>query len=87
MRLHFLNKNFNNVCKKCFFRLCIAAVVGLKYIIQRLISESNNKEQDIPKRSSFLWSLAKLSLILGYIYICDRTEIFQKQEKYVKKAE
>ena len=31
---------------------------------------------------SVLWSLAKLSLILGYFYVCDRTNYLLKENKY-----
>ena len=30
---------------------------------------------------TFLWAMTKLGMILGFIYICDRTNVFPKHSK------
>ena len=31
----------------------------------------------------FLWSMTKLGVIIAYFYICDRTNFFMKENKWV----
>jgi hypothetical protein len=43
-----------------------------------------NDESKIARPSlyfTFLWAVTKIGIILGFIYICDRTNIFAKHTK------
>ena len=65
-------------------RIFITCVVWIMYHVQRLKKRQEkfvDGEMSFTKILDFLFLISKLGLILGYIYLCDRTDLFPKESK------
>lgn len=72
----------------------IAVFMGLQAIFQRIKNKTAQKYQPLPDTDSYpppsninnystvFNALTKLSLIMAYFFICDRTNFFMKENKY-----
>ncbi|KAK4300437.1 hypothetical protein Pmani_027363 [Petrolisthes manimaculis] len=46
------------------------------------INTTPKKKTKQPSYSDVMWALGKLALIMGYFFLCDRTNLFMKENKY-----
>lgn len=71
--------------------VCTASCMGLYRFLVKLrgleyqrVPESEIEVLHSPGKNYFMlfWSLTKMSLIMGYFFVCDRTNFFMKENKY-----
>eukprot|EP00062_Callorhinchus_milii_P022902 gi/632981175/ref/XP_007907446.1/ PREDICTED: CAS1 domain-containing protein 1 [Callorhinchus milii] len=83
----------------CFFGICIIGCMGVMLFYHnerksKPITDVESGEEKKPAKASpshsnpekLLWALSKLGLIMAYFYLCDRANLFMKEQKYYTHA-
>ena len=62
-------------------RVLVAALICFKWTLAKLLKWDDPSDDGKRRSVKLLWCLIRFGIILVYFYICDRTNIFEKQLK------